>query len=118
MGPVPVLAAVLAKEQVPQWISVVARWGRLALSSAVPLNAAVAVVRRQRERQVLQAQVLLLLVRPWVAALKGLAEPRGATEVPLAPLMVRAAATYGPRFSVVGAVPGTVLPGGRHAVVA
>ena len=63
MGPVPVLAAVLAKEQVPQWISVVARWGRLALSSAVPLNAAAAVVPRQLERQVLQAQALLLPVR-------------------------------------------------------
>ena len=69
MGPVHVLAAVLAKEQVPQWISVVARWGRLARSSAVPLNAAVAVVPRQGERRVLQAQALLLPVRLWVAAL-------------------------------------------------
>jgi hypothetical protein len=59
MVPVPVLAAVLARERVPQWVWVVARWGQPTRSSAVRLNVVVAVVLRQGERPVLQVQVPL-----------------------------------------------------------
>ncbi|MBT5497879.1 MAG: hypothetical protein HOK54_19240 [Alphaproteobacteria bacterium] len=75
-------------------------------------------VLRQGERLVLQVQVPLSSVRPWVVALSECAVPRGATEVPLAPLMVRVAATCGRQFSVVAAEPLTLLLVGRHAVVA
>ena len=96
----------------------VAPWEKPVPPSAVPLNVFLSVVLRQGERPVLQVQARLSSLRPWVVVLSECVVPRGVIGVPLARLMVRAAATCGQQFLVVVAEPPTFLLVARHAVVA